>query len=239
MSHVVSPVADCVVAALFSVGVYWTVRLCWGTERLWRRGAWYAVGVIVIAAAAWLQHRNLDLWRDEVAYLPLICLSTQTPLWMLRFLFRWRLVREDSGEARERWSIRDLGIGMAVVATALAAARWIGKPPDDPIIVAVMTALIALFFTPAAWYVLKLRRGGILAAIVHASLLGGAALLNARLILGYIDAGMAIAAAYRTAVLFCAVWAALGLLRWQGLRLVWRGEPLLNSPSLTSDPPSP
>ena len=82
--------------------------------------------------------------------LPLFLLATQTPLWIMRIWFRWRIVhRDDATSAHfEPLRIGDLLIATAVIGMALAAARLsqsIGSSSgNDGIVWLVVAALVIM-----------------------------------------------------------------------------------------------
>lgn len=110
-------------------------------------GAW-AAGFAFFA----FQHDFLrdDFWRvfaTGLLCLPLLLLAAQTPLWIMRIWFRWRIVHRDDGPSTtfQPLGIRDLMIATAVIAMALAAAQYalsINSPSGDGSIVGLVIAAV-------------------------------------------------------------------------------------------------
>jgi hypothetical protein len=130
---------------------------------------------------------------------PLISLAAQLPLWIVRQLFGWRLVRLTADEPMGRdghWTIRDLFTATVVVAVAFGIAR-------------VSPAVIAEPEFKFAWLV-----GGTIALIVSAATLLPTAVFLLRM--QSHSRGVAYAWAYALGAVFVE-WLTVGIIRWQGL----------------------
>jgi len=89
-------------------------------------------GVLVAGYAFCAFHFDLTDVEDVASFfvigllcLPLLLLAAQTPLWIMRIWFRWRIAHRDDEPSTTFQSLRisDLMIAMAVIAAALAAAQ--------------------------------------------------------------------------------------------------------------------
>jgi hypothetical protein len=93
---------------------------------------WYGALFFGIALAAGIEDDFWDVALIGLLCLPLITLGIQAPLWLVRFLFRWRIVRADDDSVGSRMTtlrIRHIMLGTAGIALALGAAR-LAKPED-------------------------------------------------------------------------------------------------------------
>lgn len=121
------------------VGVL-AAAICWGSQRFALRLIcyWLAMFVSMVALLAGIAigegRREFDnLIRFMPLSAPLLVLAVQTPLWIVRLFFRWRIVRDqglDAAAPEAPLSIRDLMVGTVLVAVSLAAARV--APRDTP-----------------------------------------------------------------------------------------------------------
>ena len=120
--------------------------------------------------------------------LPLFLLAAQTPLWIMRGWFRWRMAHRDDVSGRfEPWGIKGLLLAMAVIGMALAAARIAqslrSSSGDDSIVGLAIAALVTVVLSAIA--VLPT-----VAAVLYARrlpmALGAAFAANAAIALGYV-----------------------------------------------------
>ena len=127
--------------------------------------AWFVVPVVCGTAGG----LDLIVVVPILFCLPLLLLAAQTPLWIMRFWFRWRIAHRDAPFS----TFRPLGIGhlllaMAAIAMALAAARFaqsigtssrnenIGGLTVAALVIMVMSAITVLPALLAALYARRL-----------------------------------------------------------------------------------
>jgi hypothetical protein len=128
--------------SVLAQGCLLAVWLAWGDAPFGRRllHHWVAASVLcllwlaglflVLLAGTLLGFRS-DGEQPAVAFtvamtVPLISLATQFPLWAMRQLFGWRLVRAASDfevEPEQPWSIRDLFVATLIAGVAIGIAR--------------------------------------------------------------------------------------------------------------------
>jgi len=92
-------------------------------------------------------------WNDLLC-LPLLLIAVQTPLWVMRIGFGWRVAcrGEVPSTAFRPLRIGNLLIATAVVAAALAAARcsgWVSTPSGDVSIVGLVVAALIIVMVSA------------------------------------------------------------------------------------------
>jgi hypothetical protein len=108
--------------------------LVWGSRSLGLRlflqvcVATILVVLWIVGILPWLDQRTLELLVPFLLrLLPAVSLGLSAPLWVAKLFFNWRIVSSaNSGKSRDKLSIRDFLVGMAVVGAALALAR-LGK----------------------------------------------------------------------------------------------------------------
>jgi hypothetical protein len=121
--------------------------------------------------------------------LPLFLLAAQTPLWIMRMWFRWRIVHRDDAASGhfEPLRIGGLLIAMAVIGMALAAAQvsqsLAARSGDRSIAGLVVAALVimvisALAVLPAVLACLRARRLPLALGLAFA--------VDAAIVLGYV-----------------------------------------------------
>jgi hypothetical protein len=119
-----------------------TVLVVWEAGPLWLRLVWHW-GLALVAFSAWTfgfmvalatEFGQDNFPKEEflaaLLGLPLVALASQAIPWLLKFYFHWRIEHEDYPSppmAAQRLSIRDMIVGMIVVALTMAAVRA-GKP---------------------------------------------------------------------------------------------------------------
>jgi hypothetical protein len=95
-----------------------------------------------------------------------VSIAAQTPLWIARQAFGWRLIRREqkNDTASAPLSIRDLMVATVLVAVALALARFAPSPDGkDPgfvwiVMFVVTSAISTITLLPAAAMLLRTRR---------------------------------------------------------------------------------
>jgi hypothetical protein len=246
------PGSFCMFALAGSIGAQaalLAILAVFGSGPLWRRLAWHW-GLAAIALFAWsvgytVEYADLRGWGMDgeiylaaVLGLPLVALSCQAPLWLLRIYFDWRIHSSDQAFATEPprpLAIRDFLAGTVLVALTMTANR-LGKP--DPIadlvywtgwsIGSVAAAAITLaVVVPVLVFMLGLRdwRLGALGTLL------AAAIMSATLAIGVIclvpSGGPSpklwtFFSVALTSGVVGTLAATLGLLRWYGFRLATR-----------------
>ncbi|MFN0017825.1 MAG: hypothetical protein ACKVP0_06165 [Pirellulaceae bacterium] len=131
------------VLAAFAFGVLGCVRaqgcllaawVAWGDGPFLRRLAvhWiiapclYVIWLVGMVLAVGISSEVPQIAATVALGVPLVSLAAQFPLWVVRQLFGWRLVRQQADAAQnrqQRLAIRDLMLATLLVATALALAR--------------------------------------------------------------------------------------------------------------------
>jgi hypothetical protein len=141
----------------------------------------YGIGILGIVVEVLRHNRTLhdDDWEGFAfvfLLLPLVFLAIQSPLWLVRLLFRWDIALiqppEEMSPVRSV-TIRDMLVATGVVAGALASARFAGSlwqsngSSPDPVFWAVMATLLAYFggislvsSPPIVFATLRARRPG-------------------------------------------------------------------------------
>lgn len=118
------------------------------------------------------RHWHLAVGRElavSLLCLPLFLLAAQTPLWIMRFWFRWRIVRRDAEAADhvEPLRIGGLLVATTIVSIALGAARvsqsLLGRSGSSNMVGLVFSALVivvisAMTVLPAVLACLRARR---------------------------------------------------------------------------------
>jgi hypothetical protein len=119
--------------SILAQGCLLAAWLAWGDLPFGRRlrQHWLVAGVLCLLWLAGLLGAAPGVETPAVGFtaamtVPLISLAAQIPLWAMRHVFGWRLVRVHSGELPEReqpWSIRDLFLATLIAALSLGLAR--------------------------------------------------------------------------------------------------------------------
>ncbi len=150
----------------------------------------FATGVLGNAYANWSPGQRFRI-NDErelmtiLLVLPTISLAVESPLWLLRRLFGWRITRQTNGPTKTRkLAIRDIMLATALVAAALALARvamQLQRSPGDTssfwamlgIAVAIGVGASAILLPPVVWFGLGVNnvRLAVLSAVLHAGVL--------------------------------------------------------------------
>jgi hypothetical protein len=138
-----------------------TVELTWGTADFWKRLSVYTIWILagvnfwLIAA---ISSQGNDSWHEilpNLAVIPLLSLCSQIPLWGLRYVGRFQLSLRETAAPRDKWSLRNFGVGTILVAAVLAATRVIDMPDSVWMLMAgSAVAMSVTFGLPAALYVL-------------------------------------------------------------------------------------
>jgi hypothetical protein len=163
------------------------VWLCWSVHPFVQRLSCYwlatAVGAFALLAGIAFgegQDEFDELMRFVSLSLPLLTLVIQAPLWLVRQVFGWRLLRHDQQfPAEPRLAIRDLMVTTLLAALSLAAARIAPKDPPDAnywitwgIIAASSCGVSVIALLPiCAWFLRKWNIGlAILLTLVYAAI---------------------------------------------------------------------
>jgi len=184
---------------------------------------------------------SISDFRRVFGVLPLVFLVAQSPLWIMRAAFGWRIIRTEmepfelSGRNRQ-FGIRELLIVTAVVAIALAVARW-ALPGDGvrtqwtgliwPLVV---TFFWSLFIAPpCVWFMF--RTTDLLAVGVMVSLHASFVILSASGIAMMASGGpwggeLLLPIGCFHAGVFAVLWGSLAVLRRLGFSLLVGNRPL-------------
>ena len=180
-------------------GVVAAVALAWTSGPFLVRfvGHWSAVALAVAVWAAGLcasvgfDPRRMPGFDERGIWMvlwifPILSLSIQLPLWLVRQYFGWRLVQREHGLASiagEALSIRDLFIGTLIVGFAMMAARvadWLEPAPGIWIGLGIATAIImavtAISALPIGMWLLKWSNWQLGMALVAAEAILAAAI---------------------------------------------------------------
>jgi hypothetical protein len=118
------------VGCLLAQGSLLAAWLVWGDAPFSRRLVWHWI-VAGCLCCVWLiglaVARPPEGFR-EVGFtvaltVPVVSLGAQLPLWVVRLLFGWRIVRSTAPSAEQPLSIRDLLLATLIVAASFAVAR--------------------------------------------------------------------------------------------------------------------
>lgn len=139
----------CVLAPL-----HWIQRMLVGaTSGLVLYGA-FTAGFALYALHHGFPGEELLFFLVGLLCLPLFLLAAQTPLWIMRIWFRWRIAHRNTGPTSvlQPLGIRDLMIATACVAMSLAAAqaaRSISEPSGNRSIVGLTVAALIVIVISA------------------------------------------------------------------------------------------
>jgi hypothetical protein len=177
---------------------------------------------------------DIDYLAATLLCLPLFLLAAQTPLWIMRIWFRWRIAhRDDAASGRyEPMGIGGLLLAMAAVALALTAARmsksmtaWRGDDITGLVVGAlVIVAVSAATVLPAVLAGLRARRLPLALGLAFAADVGVVAVyLALRVILGggWLEWEVFVVVPVLVAGFFVTLTAPLLIARRLGYRLLW------------------
>jgi hypothetical protein len=183
------PLLLATVGSVLAQGCLLAAWLAWSDQPLWQRLArhWFVAAILYFVWAAGLALSRTSELAKTGSFVglsvPLVSIAAQTPLWIARQTFGWRLIRgeekNDTGPAP--LSIRDLMMATVLVALALALARLAPSPDDKElgfvwIIMFVMASAIStIALLPAAALLLRMQsfqRGMLFAGLYAASWVG-------------------------------------------------------------------
>ena len=135
------PILQAILGCTLAQGCLLAAWLAWGDQPFWQRllRHWIVAAILYLVWVAGLalgQPNQLRQFSMMVGLsVPLMSIAAQLPLWIVRQMFGWRLIRgeENDGSRRAPLSIRDLMTATVVVALALALARLAPSPDGKPI----------------------------------------------------------------------------------------------------------
>jgi hypothetical protein len=180
-----------------------------------------------------IRHADVADLAAPLLCLPLFLLAAQTPLWIVRIWFRWRIVHRDAAASDhfEPLRIGGLLLAMAVIAMALAAVRAsqsLTAPSGDRSIAGLVVAALvimvisAITVLPAVLAGLHARRLplalGLAFAVDAAVVAGYVAVVVA---LGRMNPGVFVQVPVLGGSFFLALTAPLLIARRLGYRLLW------------------
>jgi hypothetical protein len=225
----VSFISEMTLVVLSSIGIVGgitllTVNLTWGpTQFVWRcfeYWMWFVTGLFVLAVTVQPPPHILG---DIILFISWYNLCCQASLWAARYLLNARIALPTSG-SQDRWGVRDLAIGSTMVAVAMASIR-ISRNVDEWLLMGAMFGAIAtLVVFPPALIVLRMKWWCIALVCYLIAVVGG--------FLG-IFYSQGLDPFYNPAqentymFLIAVIGPCLGVLalRFEGYRLLWRGEP--------------
>jgi len=132
------PLFLAIVGCVLAQGCLLAAWLSWSDQPFWRRLTrhWIVAATLFVVWAAGLALGQSSQFAELSSFVglsvPLVSIAAQTPLWIARQTFGWRLIRgeEKKDAARPPLSIRDLMVATVLVALALALARLAPRPDD-------------------------------------------------------------------------------------------------------------
>jgi hypothetical protein len=183
------PILLAIVGCVLAQGCLLAAWLAWSDQPFWQRFRWHwivaAILYLVWAAGLAVSHASQFAVASSAVALsvPLVSIAAQTPLWIARQAFGWRLIRGDANEEAgpAPLSIRDLLTATLVVALALALDRLAPSPDGKergliPLITFVMASAVStITLLPAAPLLLRIQpfqRGLLFAGLYAAFWLG-------------------------------------------------------------------
>lgn len=127
----------CVLAqgCLLAAWMAWSVRPFW--QRFTRH--WIVASILYLVWVAGLAVRHPNEFPRVSSFVglsfPLVSIAAQTPLWIVRQMFGWRLVRGGPSNVADPapLSIRDLMVATVMIALAMALARLAPSPDGQEI----------------------------------------------------------------------------------------------------------
>ena len=178
-----------IVGCVLAQGCLLAAWIAWGDQPFWQRFTrhWTVAAILYLVWLAGLTVLHPDEFAQVSSFvglsLPLVSIAAQTPLWIVRQVFGWRLIRSDlsTDAGPAPLSIRDLMLSTAMVALALAPARLAPSPDGKEfgniwIIMFVMASAIStITLMPASALLLRtrqLQRGVLFTALYAAFWLG-------------------------------------------------------------------
>jgi hypothetical protein len=178
-----------IVGCVLAQGCLLAAWLAWGDQPFWQRFTrhWTFAAILYLVWVAGLAASHSDEFARVSSFVglsvPLVSIAAQSPLWIARQVFGWRLIRGDrsinAGPAP--LSIRDLMVATMMVALALAPARLAPSPDDKEfgglwIIIFVMASAVStIALMPASALLLRtqqFQRGMVFAGLYAAFWLG-------------------------------------------------------------------
>jgi hypothetical protein len=170
--------------------------LALGDRPYWFRLARHWLAAIAAMAAAalgnilanWSSGRVLRIedgpaMMSLLLVLPALSLAVESPLWILRWVFGWRITRQIDCPPQRKLAIRDIMLATALVAAALALARLSPQfQPGGPdrafwgmmaVAAAVAVGSSTVLLPPFVWFALGVRSlpMAVLGAAIHAGTL--------------------------------------------------------------------
>jgi hypothetical protein len=179
------PLLLSVVGSTLAQGCLLAAWLAWGGQPFLQRLRWHWIVATILylvwAAGLALSHPRQFAEASSIIGLsvPLVSIGAQTPLWIARQAFGWRLIRgeEKNGTDDSPLSIRDLMMATVLVALSLALARLAPKLDNGErgipwiIMFVVASTSSAIALLPAGALLLRTQRfqRGMLCAGLYAA----------------------------------------------------------------------
>jgi hypothetical protein len=161
-----------IVGCVLAQGNLLAAWLAWSDQPFWQRLTrhWIVAAILYLVWVAGLALGQLNQFALVSSFVglsvPLVSIAAQTPLWIARQTFGWRLIRgeEKNDTGPGPLSIRDLMTATVLVAVALALARWAPSPDGKElgfvwiVMFGVTSAISSITVLPAAAMLLRARR---------------------------------------------------------------------------------
>ena len=184
------PILLAIVGCVLAQGSLLAAWLAWSDQPFWQRLTrhWIMAATLYLVWAAGLAASRPQEFAAASAFVglsvPLVSMAAQTPLWIARQIFGWRLVRSDPTKENAtiaKLSIHDLMMATLLVAMTLALARIAPSPDGKEIgiiwalLFVMASAVSTIALLPASALLMRtesLQRGILFAALYAAFWLG-------------------------------------------------------------------
>lgn len=161
-----------IVGCVLAQGCLLAAWMAWSDQPFWHRFTrhWTVAAILYLAWIAGLAVRRPSEFTPVSSFVglsvPLVSIAAQTPLWIARQIFGWRLIRGDpsKGTGPAPLAIRDLMLATVMVALALALARLAPSPDGKEIggiwifMVVIASAISTIALMPASAILLRTQR---------------------------------------------------------------------------------
>ena len=165
------PILLSIVGCVFAQGCLLAAWMAWSDQPFWRRFTrhWTIVAILYVVWAAGLFASHPGEFARVSSFVglsvPLVSIAAQTPPWIARMLFGWRLIRGDPSTdvGPAPLAIRDLMAATLMVALALALARLAPSPDGKEMggiwifMFVVPSAISMIALAPASALLLRTR----------------------------------------------------------------------------------
>jgi hypothetical protein len=121
------PLATPIFCAEFCLLAIWSA---WGPGEFWRRfssclviGALFFLSQLYLWIVVFSVSTDIRIILVLVQWLFSAWILAQIPLWLLRYIWQWRITDQPSHDLK-RFSVNDNLVGMTMICVALASCRW-------------------------------------------------------------------------------------------------------------------